>query len=340
MAEIRLTQLDGKLPNLALMNLAGWHKARGDGVHFYRGSRGAERHLDEPDYSRIYASAIFKFSAPLIAKFMQQFPEAIIGGTGTTSRLTVEQLLGGDVSYPDYSVAPAGFTASLGFTQRGCRLKCKFCVVPEKEGKPAIANTIAGIWRGAPWPKHIHLLDNDFFGQPREAWETRIAEIRDGDFKVCFNQGLNVRLIDQAAAEALASIEYRDDGFTRRRLYTAWDNLKDEKIFFRGVDTLQAAGIPASHLMTYMLIGFDPSETWERIFHRFNLMVDRGIRPYPMVFDPKRLDLKRFQRWVVTGLYRAVSFRDYDANRKAYVRDQLSLDLDGREHNEMPERAS
>ena len=39
------------------------------------------------------------------------------------------------------------------------------------------------------------------------------------------NQGINVRLIDDAAATALASIEHRDDQFEKRRLYTAWDNI-------------------------------------------------------------------------------------------------------------------
>jgi hypothetical protein len=29
-------------------------------------------------------------------------------------------------------------------------------------------NRIAEIWRGAPYPRHLHLLDND--GQPREQW--------------------------------------------------------------------------------------------------------------------------------------------------------------------------
>ena len=56
----------------------------------------------------------------------------------------------------------APFDASIGFTQRGCRLKCGFCVVPKKEGKPRAVNTIADIWRGEPWRKHLHLLDNYF----------------------------------------------------------------------------------------------------------------------------------------------------------------------------------
>ena len=287
MPVVRLTQLDGALPNLALMKLAAWHRDRGDEIRFYSGAKGAERHLDEPAYERVYASTIFKFSAPLLEKFKTQFPEAVIGGTGSDSNITVEELIGESYEKYDYSIAPR-FTGSLGFTQRGCRLKCSFCVVPHKEGKPAFANTIPGIWRGPGFPKHLHLLDNDFMGQERSDWEARIDEIRTGGFKVCFNQGLNVRLITPEGAKALATIEYRDDGFKRRRIYTAWDNYgKDEIIFMRGVGLLRDAGIPPSHLMAYMLIGFDKKETWERLFYRFEKMVALGIRPYPMVFGEK-----------------------------------------------------
>lgn len=51
-----------------------------------------------------------------------------------------------------------------------------------------------------------------------------------------------------------------------------------------------------------MLIGFDKNETWDRIWYRFKLMVERDIEPYPMVFhqhgQKPRVDLKCFQRWV------------------------------------------
>lgn len=135
---------------------------------------------------------------------------------------------------------------------------------------------------------------------------------------VCLNQGINVRLIDDEAAEALASIEYRDSKFQERRIYTAWDNLKDERVFFRGVDRLTAAGIKADDIMAYMLVGYDPSETWERIFHRFDRMVERGILPYPMVYDPARKDLKAFQKFAVMGLYRTMSWEDFDDPRKTW----------------------
>lgn len=308
---VRLTQLDGALPNLALMRLASWHKERGDEIHV---TRRIERDLFETaEYDRVYASTLFDFSGDRLERFRMEWPGAIIGGTGAGRHqlgFSIEQVIGGRHERADYSGYP-DFDQSIGFSQRGCRLKCKFCVVPEKEGRPVSVASINDIWRGHPYPKKIHLLDNDFFGQAREHWQARIREIHDGGFRVCLSQGINVRLINQEAAEALATIEYRDTQFQRKRLYTAWDNLGDERVFFKGVDLLEAAGISARHLMAYMLIGFDKSETWDRIWHRFNRMVERGIKPYPMVYDRRRKDLCAFQRWAVLGLYRFVPWEEY-----------------------------
>jgi hypothetical protein len=316
---VRLTQLDGALPNLALMKLAHWHKAHGDQVTV---TRHIAPQLDEPAYERVYGSAIFKFSQDRLMRFQRQWPGAVVGGTGAPFVHTVEEVVGvSEYEFYDYSGYP-DFEDSIGFTQRGCRLKCKFCVVPTKEGKNRGLNPISAIWRGDPYPRHLNILDNDFFGQPE--WRERVAEIRDGGFKVCLQQGINVRLINDEAAAALATIRYQSTKFNEKKLYTAWDNIGDEKVFFKGVDCLERNGIPAKRLMAYMLVGYDKAETWDRIWHRFNRMVERGIEPYPMVFDrSSRKDLCKFQRWVVTGLYRATPFTEYDANMKGSAADRI-----------------
>jgi hypothetical protein len=305
--KVRLTQIDGKLPNLALMKLAHWHRAGGDEVHFTR--RIADDDLIEwepQQWGKVYGSAIFASSAARVARFRKNFPSAIVGGTwNTADNRTVEELIEAqEYEHYDYSICDRekfmishgigrprevriGFSASIGFTQRGCRLKCGFCVVPKKEGRPRSVNTIADIWRGDPHPRHLHLLDNDFFGQPREQWQARVREIIDGKFRVCLNQGINIRMVDEEAAEAIHAMGYWDDNFVRRRLYTAWDNIGDEERFFRGVDTLERAGIKPSHLLVYMLIGYDKRETWERLFYRWKRMADRRILAYPMVYGER-----------------------------------------------------
>ena len=320
LAVIRLIQIDGKLPNLALMRLSAWHKEQGDTVIF---TRSVSQGLFDPEPDVVYASTIFKFSHPKVSRMRQEYPDAIIGGTGYDVPQSMDFYVPRQFKGLDYSIYP-DFTGSLGFTQRGCRLKCKFCVVPTKEGKPESVASVYDIWRGEGYAKQLHLLDNDFFGQPEDQWRARLNEVRIGGFKICLNQGINIRLFDDAAAEELATVEYRDDSFTQRRLYTAWDNLKDEKRFFSGVDKLARAGIPPKHLMVYMLVGFDPKETWDRIHYRFDKMVEMGCYPYPMVFDDAgknnsldRRRLKQFQRWAVTGLYRAAPFSEYDPSRKS-----------------------
>jgi hypothetical protein len=293
--KIRVTQIDGKLPNLALMRLAAWHREIGDEVFW---ERGTGRRADEPDYDVVYGSAIFSSSVKAVAKFRESFPDAIVGGSGGDKALRVEQIVPTQfVGRYDYSGYP-DFTGSIGYAMRGCRFKCGFCVVPGQEGDARSDLSIHSIWRGAPHPKQLHLLDNDFFGNPE--WRERVEEIVRGGFQVCINQGINVRLLsgrpwnvpkskwtsellkeraDLADEQCLAIVRMapRDDSFERRRLYCAWDNLGDEEVFFEGIDRLERHGWKPSWVMAYMLVGYDPRETWERIFHRFNRMVARGM---------------------------------------------------------------
>lgn len=293
--KIRLTQIDGKLPNLALMKLSHWHKSMGDEIFFTRHSK--EMPWDEESYDVVYGSSIFTYSKKLIDDLLLQYPKAIVGGTGTKNYITIESIIGKEYEYYDYSLYPE-YKFSIGFSSRGCRLNCKFCVVPQKEGKPRTVNTIYDIWRDG-FPKNIVLLDNDFFGQDKNQWTKRIKEIIDGGFKVSFNQGINIRLINDEIAEWLSLIPYYDDQFKVRRLYTAWDNLGDEDIFFSGISKLKRVGIPMNHLMVYMLIGYKKNETWSDVFYRFNKMNDEGINVYPMVYNNENKELKKFQRWVI-----------------------------------------
>ena len=309
---IKLVQLDGKLPNLALMKLSHWHKAQGDSVMLTRSTQ-PTMFEETPDV--VYGSAIFAKSLPRVIQLQEAYPNAIVGGTGGAMAGTVETVVGVDeYEYYDYSVYP-DYQHSIGFTQRGCRLNCGFCVVPKKEGRPRSLNTIANIWREGT-PRNVVLLDNDFFGQPVEQWRARISELVEGNFRVSFNQGVNIRLVDDEAATALASVQYYDDQFKARRLYTAWDKLGDESIFMRGLARLQRAGIPPQHVMVYMLVGYAPNETLKEVMYRFQQLKEAGCKPFPMVYDRSKRELVAFQRWVIRRYHEFVPWNEYQSGYK------------------------
>lgn len=303
---VLLIQVDGKLPNIALMRIAAHHKAMGDSVILRGHAKGVVQNITEIPQI-VYCSTIFERSREYVESIKNQViisgaQKFFSGGTGV-NRENLEDY-GITTKKQDYSLYP-DFQQSIGFTQRGCRLRCSFCVVPSKEGAVKEEQTIAELWRGDPHPRHLHLLDNDFFGQPH--WRDRIAEIRDGKFKVSFTQGINARFLDDEAAEAIASVDYRDDSMKVKRIYTAWDNLKDEERLFAGLKRLVKYGVKPDHIMVYMLIGYWPEESEADREERRAKLRAFGARPYPMAYERTR-ELQGFQRWVIGAYDKRISW--------------------------------
>jgi hypothetical protein len=315
--KVLLLQLDGKMPNIALMRIAAHHRDRGDEVVLQQARRpdSVERGLWD-DWDRVYASTIFTKTLPVVRRLKQVFPDAIVGGTGVDigkpeGEWSSLDKIGIHAKRQDYGLYPS-FRQSIGFTQRGCRLNCYFCVVPKKEGKVRAEQTIAELWRGDPWPRELILLDNDFFGQ--ETWREVCEELRTGAFKVSFSQGINARMLNPLAAQKIAQLDYRDDTMKNRCIHTAWDSIGDEAPLFRGLNALKAAGVNPRHITVYMLIGSKDDDEEGRL-HRVNRLKEFGCRPFPMPYH-RTEELVGFQRWVV-GLgawYKRIRWDDWKAN--------------------------
>lgn len=319
---VLLLQLDGKLPNIALMRISAHHKTLGDSVTLRRTGQPEQLELFDARFDRVYASLIFERTRPVAERLLAVCPSAIIGGTGWDVTVTLEQY-GIETLNQDYTEYPR-YEHSIGFSQRGCRLRCGFCVVPRKEGAIRSEKSIAQIWRGEPYPRNIVLLDNDFFGQ--SDWQSRVNEIRDGDFRVSFNQGINVRFITDESAAAIASIKYRDDGFKTPRIYTAWDNRKDEQRLFAGLELLFKYGVKPDNIMVYMLIGYWPGETEADWLYRASQLRAFGARPYPMPYIRTHAAVG-FQRWIVGAYDKRISWADWQSAR--YEPRRLDALIDG-----------
>lgn len=328
MKSILLLHLDGKLPNVALMRLGAHHEALGDiaELRFVRSPQDLEPRFGDC-FDQVYASVIFSKTIWLARQVLRVHPRAVLGGPGWPDGTSLEDL-GVTTQAHNYSLYTS-FKESIGFTQRGCRMRCDFCVVPRMEGAVSPGQTIAEIWRGGRAPRKVMLFDNDFFGG--HAWPERVKELRDGKFSVCLCQGINLRLLTAQQALALASLNYRDTRFKAKRIYAAWDAIEDERAVFRGLEHLKQAGVKPDHLMVYMLIGHAASESHEQRDYRRARLRYWGARPYPMPFTRTR-QLVSFQRWVIGAYDKSISWKDWSAARgeprNLVSSSQMSLLLD------------
>lgn len=299
--KVGLVQVDGKLPNLALMQISAYHESLGHTVEWFKGN------LFAYEYDKIYASKIFQFSK------MPELPAgALIGGTGIDFFNTLPPEI---AEYsPSYSPYP-DCDFHIGFSMKGCRFRCAFCCVPTKEGKPRVNSSIDGLLTNPNGEDRLMLLDNDFFGG--QEWRENLERIIERNLKVCFVQGLNIRILKDEQAELLSKCRYHNSKFNARYLTFAWDRYKDGKLIFDGIDRCERFGIPAARLQFFVLIGYDttPEEDLERVMRLF----ERGCDPYAMPYNKFDSYQKAFCPWVNRRMMSKVPWSEYsygDWNRQ------------------------
>ena len=290
----------GNFPNLALMKISRFHKLRGDKVGF---------NISDPD--RVYISVVFTknrnkaLSAARIYKLCGK--EILIGGSGYNYNIKLPD----EIEYlmPDYELYNIDY--GMGFTSRGCIRKCPFCIVPKKEG---YIRHHQYVWEFLPNDfNKVVLLDNNFLASP--TFKENIEYLIDNQIKVNFNQGLDLRLVNEENARLIAECKYYDFHFKRRSIYVAWDWVKLERVVFRGLNLLIDAGIKPHHIMVYVLTGFNT--TFEEDLYRVTKLIKFGVKPYVMIYnrdDPQnKYDprLKHLQRWINRFYYQFVSWEDY-----------------------------
>ena len=121
---IALIAVDSTFPNLALMKIARYHRDRGDTVEWYTP-------FDE--YDKVYMAKVFSYTEDY-GQYITNAKEIIKGGTGYDLTTTLPDEI--DRLQPDYSIYPSvDKKTAYGFLTRGCPNRCKWCVVPKKEGK-------------------------------------------------------------------------------------------------------------------------------------------------------------------------------------------------------------
>lgn len=272
--QVGLVQVDGKYPNLALMKLAAWHRAKGDVVKWYN-----------PLFDRcdvVYASKVFTFSPD-----DPYLPEnATKGGTGYDLKTELPPEV--EACFPDYSIYP-NCDFALGFTTRGCVRRCPFCVVPEKEGQLRVVGDLYSFWQPETGFMKVRLLDNNLTAAPWEHFQTVLEQLILHQLLVDFCQGLDARLLTDDHAQLLARVRLW------KQIHIAWDHVQDETAVRRGIEVLRRH-MSLRRVMCYVLIGFDT--TPEEDLYRVETLRGLGVDPFVMPFDKHDAYQAAFARWV------------------------------------------
>lgn len=273
--KIGLIDVDShNFPNLALMKISAYHKAKGDQVEWA---------IPMLKYDIVYQSKVFDFSPD--ENTCIQCEQLIKGGTG----YDLDNKLPPEIEniYPDYSLYNIKNTA-YGFLTRGCPRNCPFCIVGKKEGlKSYQVADLKQFWNRQ---REIVLLDPNLL-----ACKNRIEllqQLIDSGAWVDFTQGLDIRLMTDDVIDKIKQLKIK-------MLHFAWDREKDSDIIIRNLIAFKkATNIDMRKARVYVLTNYET--TFEFDLYRVYKLREMGYEPYIMIYDKAKASkrLKRLQRWV------------------------------------------
>lgn len=295
--KIGLIDVDGhNFPNLALMRISAYHKAKGDEVDWWW--------TDFIHYDIVYMSKIFSNTySPDVPEPMNA-DKVIKGGTGYCISLgpdgkevfdkSKNHFLPDEIEhmFPDYSIYPQ-YDFAISMTSRGCPRGCSFCHVAAKEGRCAkkVAD-VKDFWNPELGKDEIRILDPNITACKEK--RDLMRQYRETGAMLDFTQGLDIRCLNDADIEDINHMRLR-------RLHFAWDNPNDDleekfRNFAKGFRRNSNIG------MVYCLTNFEDvsvKEHIDRALTRIYSLRDMGFDPYVMVYNKPNAskEIKHLQRW-------------------------------------------
>lgn len=292
---IGLIAVDSNHPNLALMKISNYHKVRGDSVNWY---------TPFENYDIVYMSKIFNFT-PDYNYVISNAEQIIKGGTGYDIHSSLPKEI--EYSIPDYTLYKSiDNKTAYGFLTRGCPNKCKWCVVPQKEGSIKPYMDVEDI--AVDGRTNLILMDNNVLAI--DYGLEQIQKIIDKGYRVDFNQAIDARLITDDIAKLLSKVRWIN--FIRLGCDTPKQIEECEKAMSL-IDGYR--GKPAQYLM-YTMIGNDINESVNRIsYWKKHKRVRVVAQPFRDVNKPNLIPQwqKDLAQWAMRRVYyKSCEFKDFE----------------------------
>lgn len=328
---IGLIDVDGhNFPNLALMRISAYHKAKGDEVEWWW--------TDFIHYDIVYMSKVFSDAYSPDVPEPLNADKVIKGGTGYAISLvdgvevfdkTKHQNLPDEIEkmFPDYSIYPE-IPFAVSMTSRGCPRGCSFCHVAAKEGRCSIkVADVKDFWTPETGKTEIKVLDPNITAC-RDKRDLMKQYAETGCW-IDFTQGIDIRLVNDDDIADLNRMKIKEVHF-------AWDNPKDKlEDKFRNY-SLKATHKPHGNFGTvYVLTNFN--STMDENLHRIYTLRDLGFDPYVMVYNKPNasVEVRHLQRWCNNKMMfnRVKRFEDVEWDEKQwrkrdqYIREMKKLQI-------------
>lgn len=269
MKRVLLIDVDSVIPNIALGKLSTYFKERGDVVKYkslnfpyypYHRRRKLKLHCES--FALVCVSAVFQET---IKRLMVINNNVKFGGTGVDCKIKLSDKIENlDI---DYSLFPNN-DVSYGFITRGCIRNCSFCIVPEKEG---LIRQVKD-WKDIVKHKKVKFLDNNFLAF--KGHKKILSDLADAKIRFNFNQGLDIRLIDEENAFLLSKCNYW------REITFAFDSLKYFKEVKKGLDILERYIEKDWRLRFFVYV--HPRMRLSDVIKRVLYLRNRNVLPYIM----------------------------------------------------------
>ncbi|MBW6486404.1 MAG: hypothetical protein K0B01_09670 [Syntrophobacterales bacterium] len=226
---VLLIDVDGKIPNVALMKLSAFYRRTG-----YKTTLVRQERWDVETVEQVFASCVFHCYSSLqrVARLRKIFGERLqAGGSGLDLKLRLPAEI--ENMAADYSLYSETAEKAVGFLTRGCPFACRFCLVPVKEGAPRQVSDFDDLLQGRT---KLVLLDDNILSHPQA--EQFLEEMAVRKLEVNFNQTLDLRLVDRNRAGLLRRISCRNYRFSRLNYHFSLNGVGNLDVLRRNYEYL------------------------------------------------------------------------------------------------------